>query len=332
MPVAFYPGTVREAIANVRKGGRVLAVVIQNPRQAGEADPSMSVLEQSASLLNQYSISICLEPNTLLAQQFAQLYPIATYPAVYFIDGTNGRVKSVLKGHKLTLDGMKKFFSKREAQYSKNNEEEGDAGQQLAKEREEQNLKYRPSQQRKIEKDDKLRDDLLRQTIDAQSQSARARIQFRFPDGRCVANTFQEADSCTLQSLYDFVRENVELPFSNFSLSTTFPPIQLDFEPRGRSLNQYGLVPTGTVFVLPASAKYDAPVAVNDFIAYLLLPLASFWTFLVSLFSTSNSNRTPNQLRNDGRFNMEGNVARLQNPTGEDDDNNTWNGNSTQQQ
>jgi hypothetical protein len=48
-----------------------------------------------------------------------------------------------------------------------------------------------------------------------------ARIQFRMPDGRTATNDFSSSE--TLESVHAHIKTNLNLPFTSYTLSTTFP-------------------------------------------------------------------------------------------------------------
>lgn len=81
--------------------------------------------------------------------------------------------------------------------------------------------------------------------------STKARIQFRLPDGRGKTKIFDS--DCSLSELYAHVHAEMEVPFTNFSLSTTFPTKLLDDLDPASPLKEHGLAPSATVLVLPKS-------------------------------------------------------------------------------
>ena len=170
------------------------------------------------------------------------------------------------------------------------------------------------------------------------ARSSKSRIQFRLPDGRSQTKQF-EPDS-PLSVIYDFVSngEEIQIPFANFSLSTTFPSRKLDNEDPKMSLRKLGLVPSGTVLILPKKASAGAGVlngagGIFDLFWLILTPFTTLWAF-ISGFLFGSANQQPQAPRAAGRASVPrrgGNMARLQDYTDDDDEQNTYNGNSTQQ-
>lgn len=81
------------------------------------------------------------------------------------------------------------------------------------------------------------------------SDSNVARIQFRLPNGN--PHTGQFDSTSTLGALRSYVVDNIELPFRNFALSTTFPRRDLTAVDDDKTLLELELVPTAVVLILP---------------------------------------------------------------------------------
>ena len=196
----------------------------------------------------------------------------------------------------------------------------------------------------------------------AAARSTMARVQFRLPDGGARTHAFS-ADS-PLSEVYGFVSAEMSESITfrgGFSLSTTFPTMLLDEKPMDMPLRELGLAPSKTVLVLPKSGSLVKSSGygdgIMDYIWLLLTPLTVLWGILTSFVTptstpnTTSSNAytlptsntggsegpsagTQQQTRpKNSSFRNEGNIRRLHNVSGgEEDENNTWNGNSTQQQ
>jgi hypothetical protein len=184
-----------------------------------------------------------------------------------------------------------------------------------------------------------------------------ARIQFRLPNGVTKNHKFSP-DEHTIADLYKFVIEEMETPYgSNVSLSTTFPSRDLDSEPKDATLRDSRLVPSTTVLVLPRSRGTLARTSGSPgegIFAYLWLCISTFFGWILGGFmgggggnqeasaarprpsetsaSTSYSRHQSSSSRAYKRIRTEGNIASLSsNEDNDDEDNNTYNGNSTQQ-
>ena len=188
----------------------------------------------------------------------------------------------------------------------------------------------------------------------AAARSTLARIQFRLPEGGTRTNAFP-ADA-PLADVYKYVGEELSdfVTFrSGFSLYVTFPRSLLDEKSMDAPLRDLGLAPSGTILVLPKStsiAKSGGSVGgIMDLVWLLLTPLTIFWGLLTSFIGTPNpstNTTTPisdptdrNVIRNQRQTKpntattrSDGNITSLRNMSDDDEENNTWNGNSTQQQ
>ncbi|XP_063217752.1 UBX domain-containing protein 4 isoform X2 [Bacillus rossius redtenbacheri] len=189
-----------------------------------------------------------------------------------------------------------------------------------------------------------------------QSQSDVARIQFRLPDG--TTNSHQFAASSTLAEVRRYVIGNIPLPSRDFTLSTTFPRRDLTPSDNGTTLQDLQLTPTAVILVVPAGV-HSSPASSMDlsvakrFMWTLIAPVLSILTYVRGLIfgqkydgaaaqpgdgsqaqpreSTSQQNLRRRNVR-ESAIRREGNVHRLSNQQdSSDDENNTWNGNSTQQ-
>lgn len=210
----------------------------------------------------------------------------------------------------------------------------------------------------------KLKIEQERAAVEAANRSIYARLQFRLPDGSSMNHQFDAGAS--LQTVLDFVKEAVKPPFSPFHLSLAFPRRVFQENDYSLSLRDLQLAPTASILVLPvrssavqSSQKFDN----FNFVWLLLSPFLTIWRMLQTFLFGTPSPSIPNQAGRSSsgttsqaesstagsRTNVvpprnsqssdskifgrrEGNIYRLPNPNGEDDDNNTWNGNSTQQQ
>jgi len=188
------------------------------------------------------------------------------------------------------------------------------------------------SDERRKEKEKKqLAEQAARAEIDAANRSSVARLQFRLPDGRSQTHQFP-ADT-PISEVYSWVTTDLGSGFSRFSLATSFPRRDLDNETRSSTLKQLQLAPSATILVLPQSSAL-AP-SDGSLMSYMMLLLSPF-TFLFGLLSSifnppaSNANPTANTRKEDGTA-RPGNIGRLR-QSEHDDENNTYNGNSTQQQ
>ncbi|KAG9463335.1 hypothetical protein GDO78_021950, partial [Eleutherodactylus coqui] len=189
-----------------------------------------------------------------------------------------------------------------------------------------------------------------------------ARIQFRRPDGSSFTNQF--SSEAPLEEARRFAAQTVGNAYGNFSLATMFPRREFTEEDYGKSLLSLELTPSASIVLLPAGRPAQAVVqssggGVWGFLGTLLYPLLAVWRFLSSFLfssppptqqtdrggytpqeSTSASASSSSEPKREVRkrvlekrtdeFKKEGKIYRLRTQDDEDE-NNTWNGNSTQQ-
>ncbi|XP_048489142.1 UBX domain-containing protein 4 isoform X2 [Plutella xylostella] len=170
----------------------------------------------------------------------------------------------------------------------------------------------------------------------------KARIQFKMPDGSSAAAQFDASD--TLATVRRHVADNLHLTSSSFTLWTAFPRLELRDD--SATLTQLKLAPSAALLVLPSSAvaKPNTSSRIASFTSFLIQILTSLViepTTLVynwvraRLFPPPPANprrpTPPPATSAPGlRYRHRTNVHRL-NGDADDDENNTWNGNSTQQ-
>jgi len=198
--------------------------------------------------------------------------------------------------------------------------------------------------------------------------SESTRIQFRFPDGHTVTQEFKSTD--VLLMAKEFVQEaEPSLNRVKFSLSQTFPRKLFSDQDMDKSFLNHGLVPSTVLLVIPdsRSSLFTSPSCssstavsssqglfryLNVIPFYLILvPFATIWKFVTSFLpttpppaippgsardapSTSSSTEpssSGSQVRNRKPAAKDGKIHRLKDAQDSEDENNTWNGNSTQQ-
>lgn len=185
-----------------------------------------------------------------------------------------------------------------------------------------------------------------------------SRIQFKLPNGTSLNGIFNANDD--LGKLYEFVSSNSS--YKSFTLSLTYPKKIFTPEERTKSLRDLELLPSACILVIVSSNPANKVTSVvsssifsqiwNLFFAFI----PAIWAFVVKLISPSRNPQQPDAAaeakrleerkkeaeerakritlrQKESKFmNKEGNIARLQdNRDNAEDDENTWNGNSTQQ-
>ncbi|XP_051564374.1 UBX domain-containing protein 4-like isoform X2 [Myxocyprinus asiaticus] len=199
------------------------------------------------------------------------------------------------------------------------------------------------------------------------ARSAVARIQFRLPDGSSFTNQFPS--ETLLQEARQFAAQEVGNRYGHFSLATMFPRREFSTEDLEKTLLELELAPSASIVLLPQSSRPSNSVVHSSssgglwaVLGSLQYPLLAVWRFISSfIFSTpppppraSADARSHNQhvthtynataepqrdavrkrvleKKRPEDFKKDGKIYRLRSQEDSEDDNNTWNGNSTQQ-
>merc|ERR1712037_1023818 len=227
--------------------------------------------------------------------------------------------------------------------------------------------KLEREEKRKDQEMQKLAEEAKKAEQVAIERSSVARIQFKLPNGVSQIHRFDPEN--TIDDLYNYVINELTTPYgSNVSLSTTFPSRNLDDVERTSSLRENGLVPSTTILILPKNRGTMSSSSGNggifDYIWLLLTPLTALWALLSSFMSGNTETQGPSGNQNTSRLldtsnpsssqsssagpstssnvrkrkapsgasgvRTEGNITRLRSDDS-DDEQNTYNGNSTQQ-
>ncbi|XP_016408717.1 UBX domain-containing protein 4 [Sinocyclocheilus rhinocerous] len=193
-------------------------------------------------------------------------------------------------------------------------------------------------------------------------RSAVARIQFRLPDGSSFTNQFPS--ETRLLEARQFAAQEVGNRYGQFSLATMFPRREFTAEDLEKSLLELELTPSASIVLLPQSSRPSNTVVHSSagggvwaMLGSLLYPLLAVWRFISGfLFSSPpppaaaqnqhatnayGSSAAAEPKRDAVRkrvlekrpedFKKDGKIYRLRTQEDKEDDNNTWNGNSTQQ-
>ncbi|XP_074766190.1 UBX domain-containing protein 4 isoform X1 [Athene noctua] len=202
-----------------------------------------------------------------------------------------------------------------------------------------------------------------RKEASQKERSAIARIQFRLPDGSSFTNQFPS--EARLEEARQFAAQMVGNAYGNFSLATMFPRREFTKEDYGKKLLELELAPSASVVLLPAGRPATSVVQASGsdlwkFLGTILYPLLAVWRFISNFLFTSpppsqsavrsahqqdHSNPSASSNIEQSRqavrkrvvekrgedFKKEGKIYRLRTQDDGEDENNTWNGNSTQQ-
>ncbi|XP_030642706.1 UBX domain-containing protein 4 isoform X2 [Chanos chanos] len=241
--------------------------------------------------------------------------------------------------------------------------------QQIALDRADRAARYAKNQEeveaaRQAALQAKLAEQEARREANQRERSAIARIQFRLPDGSFFTNQFPS--ETRLQEARQFAAQEVGNRYGHFSLATMFPRREFTGEDLQKTLLELGLAPSASVVLLPTGRPANTVVQSSGgglwaVLGTILYPLLAVWRFLSgflfssppppgaaaprnqsqnpSTASTSASSREPKRdtirkrvlEKRPEDFKKDGKIYRLRTQEDSEDDNNTWNGNSTQQ-
>ncbi|XP_035265191.1 UBX domain-containing protein 4-like [Anguilla anguilla] len=196
-----------------------------------------------------------------------------------------------------------------------------------------------------------------------QERSSTTRIQFRLPDGSSFTNQFPS--EAKLQEAQEFAAQEVGNRYGHFLLATMFPRREFTGEDLGRTLLELELVPSASVVLLPQTGRPTNTVVQSSggggfwaLLGTIFCPLLTVWRFISSFIfgsppppgtsprappqgpgpaSASSSEPKRESIRRRAvekraeDFQRDGRIHRLRTQEDSEDDNNTWNGNSTQQ-
>lgn len=200
--------------------------------------------------------------------------------------------------------------------------------------------------------------EVVNKSLASSSSISVVRIQFRLPSGSTHMGQFEP--SVTLGALRDYVLANIELPFQQFVMSTSFPRRNLLSEDDDKNLMDLELVPTSVILILPlknANGKSVFPSSddlgiLSRIIWSVFTPIIGIYNYVMQYFhgadrsqgddaagtresantANENNSRTVPRNQNPVGLHRRSNIHRLHSVRDDDDDeNNTWNGNSTQQ-
>ncbi|XP_014666913.1 PREDICTED: UBX domain-containing protein 4-like [Priapulus caudatus] len=256
---------------------------------------------------------------------------------------------------------QKELEMKRDAEERKKDKQEERVArerirQQIAEDRADKTARFQQmAQDRETEAQDAKRRKLQEEQKAAAARNAAssnsARLQFRLPDGGYLTHTFAAGDR--FQEAVDYVRQEVGNKYGKYVLKMSFP--KRDFQPSdySQTMRDLELAPSAVLLLVPGAQRNVLPArATGDgsFFWMVLAPFFAIFNFMRRLvFGDSPPPTPPSDTIPAGRVNVptdsdrrrvptsaystyrEGNLTRLRNVEGDDDDGSTWNGNSTQQ-
>lgn len=127
-----------------------------------------------------------------------------------------------------------------------------------------------------------------------QIPSNKTRLQFKLPDGSSNTKEFSIGDD--LQTVIEYVKENLKLPFSNFKLSTTFPKREFLKGDYSQTLLDLQLTPNAVILILPQNNGTLVSNGTGSTFTTLLWsifsPILGIFDYLKGLFFGRSQNTT----------------------------------------
>ncbi|XP_022286470.2 UBX domain-containing protein 4-like [Crassostrea virginica] len=249
---------------------------------------------------------------------------------------------------KETVEQMRKDRAEEKRQRDKIKE-------QIARDREERAARFKKETEKQQQaQEEKNQAKLTAQQKQSSENEARrretARIQVRLPDGTSLSNSFPSSD--TLQCVHSVVTQHVG---SDVTLSMVYPKRTFTTEDLSQTLLSLNLAPSSVLIAVPRiSSVISTPGgAGGGVLTWLFAPFLFLWNMIsVFLFgggaasqpqsddmppTTDDSQPARRRDRPQTAYQRrpmnrgDGNVRRLTDMRDDDDENATWNGNSTQQ-
>lgn len=178
-----------------------------------------------------------------------------------------------------------------------------------------------------------------------QTSNEFTRIQFKMPDGSSFHHQFLSKD--LLSTVRQYLVINTQI--TNFTLSTSFPRRLFTLNDYDSTLKHLGLSPSSVLLVLFEERRSKAIITssgstFSNLIALLLTPVTLIWNYVSNFLGSfvgrpqvqqsqqvRSGGTSPKASTSKSGYEKEGNIVRLRKKEKDDDENNTWNGNSTQQ-
>ncbi|CAB3978935.1 UBX domain-containing 4 [Paramuricea clavata] len=199
---------------------------------------------------------------------------------------------------------------------------------------------------------------------EANVHCSEVRLQFRLPDGSSVTQNFPP--DALLDTAREFICSRINSQ-KQVTFWTTFPRKHLGVEDFTKTLSELGLAPSAALIVdltsstSSSSRGSNSSSSVTSLLSLILAPLLALVSFIklllfaspqqprgavqqdtnqatTSTTASSSSSPAASEVRkrtrddqNEDRFKKDGKIHSFKQSDNDDDENNTWNGNSTQQ-
>ncbi|XP_014785712.1 UBX domain-containing protein 4 [Octopus bimaculoides] len=189
----------------------------------------------------------------------------------------------------------------------------------------------------------------------AEREAARkeiSRLQFRLPDGSAITQQFKSSEPLSVAC--SFISQHTG---SNIQLYTMFPKRTFTAQDMNSSLLSLELVPSAVILVIPVKSVLAPKKYSNNFLGMILAPLFTLLNFIYGIIFGTPTNANPGDSRTTKKDNestvpssttsqrpstaykrrsspisrQEGNIHKFTSSQDDDDEQSTWNGNSTQQ-
>jgi hypothetical protein len=363
----WFEGSVEEAVKQIRAQNALFVVFIGDDDEKSVA--MLRSLESVPDIEGNDVVALQLRPATLPFRQFSQIYPVSTIPASFIITSngailkvidqndddhsTRTKVTDALRVHRnASKNGpavTEPEASVKRQSIPKTVVNTDNSSEQEARQR--RQPKSQESLKQKKRKDDTSvvtgSKPVEKPTVEPPRTDI-VRLQFRLPDGSSVVHRFEGPTN--LGDVFKFVKEVVRPSFGAFSLHVAFPNRELNPGESQSSLQDLGLAPSAAIMVIPSNKALSTSSTTFGLlwtiIGSILNGFRTLGSYITGMWSSSpsaatNVNAESNGMdetkesrsgvKRGGASHLYGNVHRLASQDSDSDENNTWNGNSTQQ-
>lgn len=128
------------------------------------------------------------------------------------------------------------------------------------------------------------------------SNANMSRIQFKLPNGSTHTHEFPK--DTKLIEVINYVKENVNVGFSTFTLATMFPRREFTQEDHESSLEELQLFPSAVLLVLPVShgtVSSNSPYSYTALLWSIIAPVLGIFNYVKSFIFGNNNEASTSQ-------------------------------------
>ena len=343
----WFKGDVLAAAREARRRNVLMLVFLTDSEASSQMNETFEDKDTTVSCDNN-CVSIRLERESQLANQFCQIYQLKGVPSTFLI-GRTGKPLEIIEGQ----INPEQFINRLKSAVKANG-----STFTLPQQKKSQKAKSAPPVKKSAEPEAMEIDEKEGTSASPRAAAAtKCRIQFRLPDGSNTSDAFPTESS--LGDVWEQIAKKLALRRREFNLVMSHPRRSFDENDMDKNLVELGLVPSAVILVIPnaMSGVDGSDGIVGKLISSIFGLFLHMWNSIIGLFGFGNSQiagppatqpasaqagpssqerwqtkRSRQGESNEIRKKREGNMTRLSALRNDDsDDDATWNGNSTQQ-